>query len=73
MKVTNHECKYLLKNHDYNSNHDGWVNFSEFLREIEDAYDIEKALKNLKKQPKIGIIPITIINSSYNFGIIREI
>lgn len=34
--------------HDYNSNHDGWVNFSEFLRKIEDAYDIEKALKKLK-------------------------
>ena len=35
--------------HDYNSNHDGWVNFSEFLRKIEDAYDIEKALKKLNK------------------------
>lgn len=34
--------------HDYNSNHGGWVNFSEFLRKIEDAYDIEKALKKLK-------------------------
>ena len=34
--------------HAYNSNHDGWVNFSEFLRKIEDAYDIEKALKKLK-------------------------
>ena len=34
--------------HDYNSNHDGWVNFNEFLRKIEDAYDIEKALKKLK-------------------------
>lgn len=34
--------------HDYNSNHDGWVNFSEFLRKIENAYDIEKALKKLK-------------------------
>lgn len=34
--------------HDYNSNHDGWVNFSEFLRKIEDAYDIEKTLKKLK-------------------------
>lgn len=34
--------------HDYNSNHDGWVNFSEFLRKIEDAYDIEKSLKKLK-------------------------
>ena len=34
--------------HDYTSNHDGWVNFSEFLRKIEDAYDIEKALKKLK-------------------------
>ena len=34
--------------HDYNSNHDEWVNFSEFLRKIEDAYDIEKALKKLK-------------------------
>lgn len=34
--------------HDYNSNHDGWVNFSEFLRKIEDAYEIEKALKKLK-------------------------
>ena len=35
--------------HDYNSNHDGWVNFNEFLRKIEDAYDIEKVLKKLKK------------------------
>ena len=35
--------------HDYNSNHDGWVNFNEFLRKIEDAYDIEKALKKLNK------------------------
>lgn len=34
--------------HDYNSNHDVWVNFNEFLRKIEDAYDIEKALKKLK-------------------------
>lgn len=34
--------------HDYNSNHDGWVNFNEFLRKIEDAYDIEKALKKFK-------------------------
>jgi len=34
--------------HDYNSNHDGWVNFNEFLRKIEDAYDIEKVLKKLK-------------------------
>lgn len=34
--------------HDYKSNHDGWVNFSEFLRKIEDAYDVEKALKKLK-------------------------
>ena len=34
--------------HDYSSNHDGWVNFNEFLRKIEDAYDIEKALKKLK-------------------------
>ena len=34
--------------HDYNSNHDGWVNFNEFLRKIEDAYDVEKALKKLK-------------------------
>ncbi|MGM9873765.1 MAG: DEAD/DEAH box helicase [Bacilli bacterium] len=34
--------------HDYNSNHEGWVNFSEFLRKIEDAYDIEKALRKLK-------------------------
>lgn len=34
--------------HDYTSNKDGWVNFSEFLRKIEDAYDIEKALKKLK-------------------------
>ena len=34
--------------HDYNSNHDGWVNFNEFLRKIEDAYDIEKALKKHK-------------------------
>lgn len=34
--------------HDYNSNHDGWVNFNEFLRKIEDTYDIEKALKKLK-------------------------
>lgn len=33
---------------DYKSNHDGWVNFSEFLRKIENAYDIEKALKKLK-------------------------
>ena len=42
---------YLFKGrdyHDYNSNHDGWVNFNEFLRKIEDAYDIEKALKKLK-------------------------
>ena len=28
--------------------HDGWVNFNEFLRKIEDAYDIEKALKKIK-------------------------
>lgn len=34
--------------HDYSSNHDGWVNFNEFLRKIENAYDIEKALKKLK-------------------------
>ena len=34
--------------HDYTSNHDGWVNFSEFLRKIEDAYDIEKVFKKLK-------------------------
>ena len=34
--------------HDYMSNHDGWVNFNEFLRKIEVAYDIEKALKKLK-------------------------
>ena len=34
--------------HDYSSNHDGWVNFNEFLRKIEDAYDIEKALKKIK-------------------------
>ncbi|MDY6276029.1 MAG: DEAD/DEAH box helicase family protein [Bacilli bacterium] len=42
---------YLFEGKDYyayNSNHDGWVNFSEFLRKIEDAYDIEKALKKLK-------------------------
>lgn len=34
--------------HDYNSNHDGWVNFNEFLRKIEFPCDIEKASKNLK-------------------------
>lgn len=34
--------------HDYKSNHDGWVNFNEFLRKIEDTYDIEKVLKKLK-------------------------
>ena len=34
--------------HDYNSNHDGWVNFNEFLRKIEIEYDIQKALKHLK-------------------------
>lgn len=32
--------------HDYNSNHDGWINFNELIRDI-DENDIEKILKRL--------------------------
>ena len=40
---------YVYRNdnyHDYNSNHDGWINFNELIREIEED-DIEKILKKL--------------------------
>ena len=34
--------------HDYMSNHDGWVNFNDFLRQIEDQCNIDKLLKKIK-------------------------
>lgn len=34
--------------HDYMSNHDGWINFNDFLRQIEDQCSIDKLLKKIK-------------------------
>lgn len=40
---------YLNGNyHDYNVSHDGWVNFNEVLRKIDDEANIQKYLNNLK-------------------------
>lgn len=56
--------------HDYNSNHDGWVNFSEFLRKIEDAYDIEKALKKFNKL-LVRLIPFVWVGFSFSTIVFR--
>lgn len=37
--------------HDYNSNHDGWINFNELIRDI-DENDIEKILEKLTNNLK---------------------
>ena len=37
--------------HDYNSNHDGWINFNELIRDI-DENDIEKILERLTNNLK---------------------
>ena len=33
--------------HDYNASHDGWINFNELLRKIDDEVNVQKYLKNL--------------------------
>ena len=49
VKVGTQFYVYLNGNyHDYNVSHDGWVNFNEVLRKIDDEANIQKYLKNLK-------------------------
>lgn len=49
VKVGTQFYVYLSGNyHDYNVSHDGWVNFNEVLRKIDDEANIQKYLNNLK-------------------------
>lgn len=49
VKVGTQFYVYLNENyHDYNVSHDGWVNFNEILRKINDEANIQKYLNNLK-------------------------
>lgn len=49
VKVGTQFYVYLNGNyHDYNVSHDGWVNFNEVLRKIDDESNIQKYLNNLK-------------------------
>lgn len=49
VKVGTQFYVYLNENyHDYNVSHDGWVNFNEVLRKIDDEVNIQKYLNNLK-------------------------
>lgn len=49
VKVGTQFYVYLNGNyHDYNVSHDGWVNFNEVLRKIDDEVNIQKYLNNLK-------------------------
>ena len=49
VKVGTQFYVYLNGNyHDYNVSHDGWVNFNEVLRKIDDETNIQKYLNNLK-------------------------
>lgn len=49
VKVGTQFYVYLKGNyHDYNVSHDGWVNFNEVLRKIDDEASIQKYLNNLK-------------------------
>ena len=49
VKVGTQFYVYLNRNyHDYNVSHDGWVNFNEILRKIDDEANIQKYLNNLK-------------------------
>lgn len=49
VKVGTQFYVYLNGNyHDYNISHDGWVNFNEVLRKIDDEVSIQKYLNNLK-------------------------
>lgn len=49
VKVGTQFYVYLNGNyHDYNVSHDGWVNFNEVLRKIDDEANIQKYLNNLK-------------------------
>lgn len=49
VKVGTQFYVYLNGNyHDYNVSHDGWVNFNEVLRKIDDEANIQKNLNNLK-------------------------
>lgn len=49
VKVGTQFYVYLNGNyHDYNVSHDGWVNFNEILRKIDDEANIQKYLNNLK-------------------------
>lgn len=49
VKVGTQFYVYLNGNyHDYNLSHDGWVNFNEVLRKIDDEANIQKYLNNLK-------------------------
>ncbi len=49
VKVGTQFYVYLNENyHDYNVSHDGWVNFNEILRKIDDEANIQKYLNNLK-------------------------
>lgn len=49
VKVGTQFYVYLNGNyHDYNVSHDGWVNFNEVLRKIDDEVNVQKYLNNLK-------------------------
>lgn len=49
VKVGTQFYVYLNGNyHDYNVSHDGWANFNEVLRKIDDEANIKKYLNNLK-------------------------
>lgn len=49
VKVGTQFYVYLNGNyHDYNVSHNGWVNFNEILRKIDDEANIQKYLNNLK-------------------------
>lgn len=49
VKVGTQFYVYLNGNyHDYNVSHDGWVNFNEVLRKIDDEANVQKYLNNLK-------------------------
>ena len=49
VKVGTQFYVYLNGNyHDYNVSHDGWINFNEVLRKIDDETNIQKYLNNLK-------------------------
>lgn len=49
VKVGTQFYVYLNGNyHDYNVSHNGWVNFNEVLRKIDDEANIQKYLNNLK-------------------------